>query len=212
MFRTMAGTFRHRTGYVGLTFDDGPTGATGPLLDALRANGLRATMFNTGLRVRQNPAVARAQRSAGMWVANHSWSHPRLPRLRPARIRFELAQTQDAIRSAIGTAPRLFRPPYGETDATVRAVGAELGLTEILWDVDSQDWNGAGAAQIVAAADRLTDGQVILLHDGIRNTIEAIPRIAAGLASRGLGAGTISPTTGRAVAPDDGAPLTAVGS
>ena len=39
-------------GYVGLTFDDGPTAATGPaaatagLLKALTANGLRATMFD----------------------------------------------------------------------------------------------------------------------------------------------------------------------
>jgi peptidoglycan/xylan/chitin deacetylase (PgdA/CDA1 family) len=201
----MAGTFHSRAGYVGLTFDDGPTGDTGHLLAALRANGLRATMFNIGHRVRRNPALARAQRAAGMWVANHSWSHPHLPRLRPARIRSELAQTQDAIRSATGSAPRLFRPPYGATDATVRAVGAELGLTEVLWDVDSQDWNGAGAAQIVAAAERLIDGQVILLHDGIPSTIEAVPRIAAVLASRGLRTGTISPTTGRAVGPDDDA-------
>jgi peptidoglycan/xylan/chitin deacetylase (PgdA/CDA1 family) len=204
MFRTMTGTFRRAgdiAGYVALTFDDGPTGSTGALLDALRASGLRATMFNTGQRVRQNPTLARAQRAAGMWVANHSWSHPHLPRLDRARIRAELVRTQDAIRSATGTTARLFRPPYGETDATVRAVADGLGLAEVLWTVDSRDWTGASATQIVAAAGRLGDGQVILMHDGIPATIEAIPRIAAGLASRRLAAGTISPTTGRAVAP-----------
>jgi hypothetical protein len=36
----------------------------------------------------------------------------------------------------------------------------QFGLTEVLWDVDSQDWNGASTAQIVQAAGRLTNGQV----------------------------------------------------
>ena len=62
----------------------------------------------------------------------------------------ELSQTQNAIRSATGTTPRLFRPPFGETNATLRSVEASLGLTEIIWDVDSQDWNGASTAAIVA--------------------------------------------------------------
>jgi endo-1,4-beta-xylanase len=195
-----------RGGYVGLTFDDGPTGSTTALLAALRANRLRATMFNIGQQVRQNPGLARAQRSAGMWVANHSWTHPHLPQLSPAEIRAELFRTQHAIRSATGVRPRLFRPPFGETDATVRAIATQLGLTEVLWDVDSQDWNGASTAQIVEAVGRLTDGQVILMHDGIQNTIDAIPQIASGLAARGLCPGMISPITGRAVAPHRGGP------
>jgi peptidoglycan/xylan/chitin deacetylase (PgdA/CDA1 family) len=197
-----------RSGYVGLTFDDGPTGSTTTLLHALRAGGLRATMFNIGQQVRRSPGLARAQRSAGMWVANHSWTHPHLPALTPAQIRSELARTQHAIRSATGIGPRLFRPPFGETNATVHAIATRLGLTEVLWDVDSQDWNGASTVQIVEAAGRLTNGQVILMHDGIQNTIDAIPQIASGLASRGLCPGMISPVTGRAVAPHrDGASL-----
>ena len=193
-------------GYVGLTFDDGPTGSTTTLLNALRANGLRVTMFNIGQKVQQNPGLAQSQQAAGMWVGNHSWTHPHLTQLGSAQIQSEISQTQNAIRSATGSTPRLFRPPYGETNATVRGVEAQFGLTEVLWDVDSQDWNGASTAQIVQAAGRLTNGQVILMHDGIQNTINAIPQIASGLAGRGLCAGMISPATGRAVAPDGGQP------
>jgi len=162
-------------------------------------------MFNTGQRVQQNPALAQAQVSAGMWVANHSWSHPHMTQLSQAQMQSELSQTQNAIRSATGVTPRLFRPPYGETNSTLRSVAASLGLTEIIWDVDSQDWNGASTAQIVQAAGRLTNGQVILMHDGIQNTINAIPQIMSNLRSRDLCTGMISPTTGRAVAPDGGA-------
>ncbi|MDX3131469.1 polysaccharide deacetylase family protein [Streptomyces europaeiscabiei] len=188
-------------GYVGLTFDDGPSGNTSALLGALQRNGLRATMFNQGQYAAANPAQVRAQVAAGMWVANHSYTHPHLTRLSQAQIDSEISRTQQAIAGAGGGTPKLFRPPYGETNGTVKSVAARYGLTEIIWNVDSQDWNGAGADAIVQAAARLTNGQVILMHDWSANTLAAIPRIAQGLAGRGLCAGMISPQTGRAVAP-----------
>ncbi|MES5821861.1 polysaccharide deacetylase family protein [Streptomyces sp. RG80] len=188
-------------GYVGLTYDDGPSGSTPALLTALRQNGLRATMFNQGQYAAANPAQVRAQVSAGMWVGNHSYTHPHLTQQSQATIDSEISRTQQAIAGAGGGTPRLFRPPYGETNATVRAVEARYGLTEVLWQVDSQDWNGASTDAIVAAAGRLTNGQVILMHDWSANSRAAIPRIAQGLAARGLCAGMISPQTGRAVAP-----------
>jgi endo-1,4-beta-xylanase len=195
-------------GYVGLTFDDGPTGSTSTLLNTLRNNGVRATMFNIGQRVQQNPGAAQAQVAAGMWVGNHSWTHPHLTQLSQAQIQSELSQTQNAIRSATGVTPQLFRPPYGETNATLKSVESSLGLREVIWDVDSQDWNGASTAAIVQAAGRLTNGQVILMHDGIQNTINAIPQIMANLNSRNLCPGMISASTGRAVAPPGGQPPT----
>ncbi|MFD7894172.1 polysaccharide deacetylase family protein [Streptomyces sp. NPDC059743] len=189
-------------GYVGLTFDDGPSATTSSLLNALRQNGLRATMFNQGQYAAANPSQVRAQVDAGMWVANHSYTHPHLTQQSQAQIDSEISRTQQAIAGAGGGTPKLFRPPYGETNATVKSVAAKYGLTEIIWDVDSQDWNNASTDAIVQAAGRLTNGQIILMHDWPANTVAAIPRIAQGLAARGLCAGMISPQTGRAVAPD----------
>ena len=191
-------------GYVGLTFDDGPSGSTSSLLNALKQNGLRATMFNEGQYAAANPSLVRAQVDAGMWVGNHSYTHPHMTQLSQSQMDSEISRTQQAIAGAGGGTPKLFRPPYGETNSTLKSVEAKYGLTEIIWDVDSQDWNGASTDAIVAANARLTNGQVILMHDWAANTLAAIPRIAQGLASRGLCAGMISPVTGRAVAPDGG--------
>jgi peptidoglycan/xylan/chitin deacetylase (PgdA/CDA1 family) len=189
-------------GYVGLTFDDGPSNDNTPsLLSALAQNGLRATMFNQGQYAAAYPAQVRAQVNAGMWVGNHSYTHPHMTQQSRAQMDAEISRTQQAIAGAGGGTPRLFRPPYGETNATLRSVEAGYGLTEILWDVDSQDWNGASTDAIVQAAGRLTDGQVILMHEWPANTRAAIPGIARILAGRGLCAGMISPQTGRAVAP-----------
>ncbi|MGW4115712.1 polysaccharide deacetylase family protein, partial [Actinosynnema sp. NPDC004786] len=129
--------------------------------------------------------------------------HPHMTQLNQAQMTTEISQTQQAIQNATGTAPKLFRPPYGETNNTLKAVQAQFGLTEVLWNVDSQDWNNASTAQIVQAASTLQNGGVILMHDGYQTTINAIPQIAANLASRNLCTGMISPTTGRAVAPTD---------
>jgi len=188
-------------GYVGLTFDDGPGGNTNALLNALRQNGLRATMFNQGQYAAGNPSLVRAQVNAGMWVANHSYTHPHLTQLSQSQVDSEISRTQQAIANAGGGTPRLFRPPYGETNSTVQSVASRYGLRQIIWDVDSQDWNNASVDAIVAANARLTNGQIILMHDWPANTRAAIPRIAQGLASRNLCAGMISPQTGRAVAP-----------
>ncbi|MFF7144359.1 polysaccharide deacetylase family protein [Streptomyces nodosus] len=192
-------------GYVGLTFDDGPSNDHTPaLLNALKQNGLRATMFNEGQFAASYPAQVKAQVDAGMWVGNHSYTHPHLTQQSQAQMDSEISRTQQAIANAGGGTPKLFRPPYGETNSTLKSVEAKYGLTEIIWDVDSQDWNGASVDAIVQANSRLTNGQVILMHEWPANTLAAIPRIAQNLASRGLCAGMISPSTGRAVAPDGG--------
>jgi endo-1,4-beta-xylanase len=189
-------------GYVALTYDDGPNNGTTPqLLNTLRSSGVRATFFNVGTKVQQNPALTRSQTDAGMWIGNHSWTHPHLTQMSASQINAELSQTQRAIQQATGQNPRLFRPPYGETNSTVRSVEAQLGLTEVLWSVDSRDWAGASTSQIVQAASTLQPGGVILMHDGYQATINAIPQIVSNLNSRNLCAGAISPTTGRAVAP-----------
>ena len=191
-------------GYVGLTFDDGPTGSTTTLLNVLRNNGARATMFNIGQNVQNNRSVAQAQVAAGMWVGNHSWNHAHMASMTQAQMQSDLSQTSSAIQSATGVRPQLFRPPYGETNSTLQSVASSLGMRQVIWDVDSQDWNGASVSAIVSAAGRLQNGQVILMHDGIQNTRDAIPQIMANLSSRNPCPGMISPSTGRAVAPDGG--------
>jgi peptidoglycan/xylan/chitin deacetylase (PgdA/CDA1 family) len=192
-------------GYVGITFDDGPSNDHTPaLLNALRQNGLRATVFNEGQYAAAYPAQVQAEVNAGMWVGNHSYTHPHLIQESQAQIDSEVSRTQQAIAAAGGGTPKLFRPPYGETNSTLQSVEAKYGLTQIIWDVDSQDWNGASVDQIVQANARLTNGQIILMHEWPANTLTAIPRIAQTLASKGLCAGMISPSTGRAVAPDGG--------
>ncbi len=84
--RTAGGRTDHhgacRNGYVGLTYDDGPTAATTePLLRALRTAHARATFFDLAANARQSPDLVRAQQRAGMWIGNHTYSHPHLTQI-----------------------------------------------------------------------------------------------------------------------------------
>jgi peptidoglycan/xylan/chitin deacetylase (PgdA/CDA1 family) len=183
-----------RNGYVGLTYDDGPSATTTQLLAALRDNGLRATFFDQGNNSLAHPDLVRAELRARMWVGNHTFTHPHLPQIGEPAAFQEIASTQWVLRDITGREPTLFRPPYGETNDQVRADEARIGVLEVLWTVDSRDWAGASAEEIAAAAHTLQPGGIILMHDWPPATIDAVPLIAADLAARGLCPGRIAYT------------------
>ncbi|GHG07540.1 polysaccharide deacetylase [Amycolatopsis bullii] len=175
---------------VALTFDDGPYPETTPaLLAAL--GGTRATFFLWGEHAEAHPALVRAIAAAGHEIGNHTWTHPRLTTLdRPARDE-EVRRTQDLLAELTGTRPVLFRPPYGDTGPAVAETVAAQGLTEVLWTVDTRDWAGCSADEIVAAAGQAQPGGVVLMHEGRPATLDAVPRILAALTERGLRPGPV---------------------
>lgn len=188
-------------GYVALTFDDGPNAATTPrLLDALHDSGARATFFTVGSNIEANPHLQRLTQRAGMWIANHTWTHPDLTTLPRRDVVTELARTQLITLKVNHRWPTLFRPPYGATNADIAATARRLGMTEVLWTVDSRDWAGVSATEIRERARALAPGGIILMHDGIENTIAAVPGVVADLADRGLCTGRIAVRDGEPVA------------
>jgi Polysaccharide deacetylase len=95
-------------GYVGLTFDDGPSNDHTPaLLNALKQNGLKATLFNEGQYAAAYPAQVQAEVAAGMWIGNHSYDHPHLTTLSQSQIDSEIGRTQTAVANAGGANSQL---------------------------------------------------------------------------------------------------------
>ena len=182
-------------GYVAITFDDGPAPTTPDYVEALYDAGqVRATFFLTGAHALDHPQHVDLLAQYGHWIGNHSFSHPFLDELGEPAVFNELLGTNQILLAQTGTAPVLFRPPYGRTNASVRQDATTLGMTEALWTTDSCDYTGATARQIAGNALEVQAGGIILLHEGYATTLAAIPQIVNGLADRGLCAGRIVPS------------------
>jgi peptidoglycan/xylan/chitin deacetylase (PgdA/CDA1 family) len=121
-----------------LTFDDGPSPYTVAVVRALRRQHARATFFVIGSRLSLFPEGARAAARAAV-LENHTWTHAHLPSLSLGAARRELVETQRGVGRAVGSAPRLFRPPFDEADPQHELLARELNLLDIRWSVDSGD-------------------------------------------------------------------------
>ena len=177
-----------------LSFDDGPSPATGRILDVLAGAGVKATFCEVGQKVGENPALVQRVVAEGHTLCNHSWDHHSpFDTLAPADIDAEIGQTQQAMASAAGTTARYFRAPegrFGAPDGQVLLACQRARTIPLAWGVDSLDWKKPGAATIVSTVlNTVTPGAVILLHDGggddREQTIAALPGIISGLQAAG---------------------------
>jgi peptidoglycan/xylan/chitin deacetylase (PgdA/CDA1 family) len=176
-----------------LTFDDGPSPYTLRLVRVLRRAHAQATFFEVGSRVGIWPAGARAAARVGE-LGNHTWSHAHLAALSSRQAWRELEATQREIGRAVGSVPRLFRPPYAEARPVDDLLGRELGLLDVRWSIDGQDARpGATArATIRATLEGVRPGAIILLHD-LHPWTPAVARAVLRRARRlGLRAVTVS--------------------
>lgn len=181
--------------YIALTFDDGPSGRLTPrLLDTLKDHDVRATFFIIGRQAAAFPEIIQRMDGEGHEIANHTWDHPSLDRLSPAKARDQIENTTRIIRALTKRTPRLMRPPYGRTnDALNRWIADDFGMKVILWSVDSNDWRDRDPELVrhnILTATR--PGSIILCHDIQFSAVEALPEILAVLQARGYQFVTVS--------------------
>jgi len=179
---------RSCAGYVGLTIDDGPTAGTGDLLRILRAHGATATFFNTGAQAQKFPDAVKAEAAIGQ-VGNHTYSHPFLDQLTDKQAYGELLGTNQIIESITGTAPVLFRPPYDRVNAATAGIAQSLGMTTVLWNIDTRDYVVKG--EMVQRFAGVHAGDIILVHDGVEGTRRALSQALDQLAAGNLCTGRV---------------------
>ncbi|WP_326580123.1 polysaccharide deacetylase family protein [Streptomyces sp. NBC_00481] len=169
---------------VALTFDDGPVADTQRLLRILNDHKVRATFYAVGTNVQRNPSTVRAAALAGHQIGNHSWDHANLTKLSTAKIKSQLSRTDTAIKQATGKKPTTVRAPYGAHNATVRSAA---GRPLVHWSVDTLDWKYRDSARIIKYVNAETrPGDIVLLHDIHRTTVDAVPGIIKALTARGF--------------------------
>jgi peptidoglycan/xylan/chitin deacetylase (PgdA/CDA1 family) len=176
---------------VALTFDDGPGPYTHLAIRKLRENHLRATFFLVGKQIGAYPGWARREKPVAA-VGDHTLTHPFLPALAQPEMVEQIAGARTVIERASGQRVVLFRPPYEGRSPAIDGEVKDLGMLEVLWNVDSADSLGAEYAGIernVIAG--LRPGSIVLMHENRGQTIRALPSIFAALERDHLRAVTV---------------------
>lgn len=188
---------------IALTFDDGPhPGYTERLLNILAENHVAATFFVVGSQVENHPDLTRAISWAGHEVADHSYNHPNLTRLPLFEAKRELNDTRDLIERTINKPALYFRPPGGRYNRRILEMAAQDGYRMILWNVFPQDHTRPAPEKIYQRVmSAAADGGVVLLHSGVDETIQILPKLIADLRARGFQFLTISEMLEERVSP-----------
>ncbi|MEV4246522.1 polysaccharide deacetylase family protein [Streptosporangium canum] len=101
-------------------------------------------------------------RGAGATIENHTLTHPNLPALGYERQKAEICGTSKLIRRHTGSAPTLFRPPFGNHNTLTRKAAKACGIDALLlWTATVQP-GGKIAYQV--PDKKLRPGDVLLLH------------------------------------------------
>jgi peptidoglycan-N-acetylglucosamine deacetylase len=151
---------------IALTFDDGPSESTLPLLEYLAKENVWATFFQCGLNVRRLPHIAGQVAAAGHQLGNHTYSHPKLAFKSRDFIDHEFSEAQHIIHHETGMAPMILRAPYGLKWAGMRAVQHRLALLGVMWTVTGFDWKWPAHRIAKHVVRWASPGGIICLHDG----------------------------------------------
>lgn len=178
---------------VALTFDDGPGTYTESLLSILDRYNAKATFFLIGKSVNKFPHIAKEELTKGHEIGNHTWSHQSLSQVSTSRAETELQKADAAIKEATGENPTLIRPPYGEIPENLKK---SLKTPVALWSVDTMDWKTRNTKKTIKAAESITPGSIVLMHDIHKSTVDAMPKILADLAAQDYHFVTVSQLIG----------------
>lgn len=159
---------------------------TKELIQILKDNNAKATFFVTGDWCDRYPDDVRKFHEAGHEIENHSDQHPHVL---GANVNDLIADTRECsrkIKMLTGEEPTLYRAPYGEFDDSLITTLDGMGMQVIQWDVDSVDWKKPSAADIKKKVLKgVKPGSILLFHNDLENTTEALPEILKELSSQG---------------------------
>ena len=165
---------------------------------------VKATFFIVGMKAAAAPDLVRAMFDAGHCLANHTYHHPRLTKITIAKVAQELQLCGDTLKAITGETPRYFRPPGGQIDPEVLKMAEAHGYKTIMWSYNTGDYKGFTADHLYAGLVKSThNGSIILMHDGMPESLVLLPRFVATMREKGYSFVTIDQmaqdgmTTGR---------------
>lgn len=159
---------------------------TDELISILKDNDAKATFFVTGDWCDRYPDDVKKFFDAGHEIENHSDKHPHVLGMNVNDLIADTRECTRKIKMLTGEEPTLYRAPYGEYDDSLITTLDGMGMKVIQWDVDSVDWKKPSASDIKKKVLKgVKPGSILLFHNDLENTTEALPDILGELKSQG---------------------------
>jgi peptidoglycan-N-acetylglucosamine deacetylase len=151
-----------------LTFDDGPSMAWTPrVLAELSRCRVRATFFVDTSRVRGAAGMIAAMLAAGHDVELHCHRHRRHSTLSEDELERDTRAALQAL-TRVGVTPSRWRAPWGVCTPATSRIAERHGLQLVGWTIDTHDWRGDSARDMLhAARAELADNSLVLMHDAL---------------------------------------------
>ena len=172
---------------VAITFDAAWTNQdTDELIKILKKHKATATFFIVGDWADRFPESVKAFYDAGHTIANHSDTHKAFSKCSREEIRKEIVNCNEKLEKITGDEVTLVRAPSGDYTKESLEVADSLGMQTIQWNCDSLDYTKISVEEIVNRVVKGTqNGSIILFHNGVENTAEALDRILTELKKQG---------------------------
>ncbi len=179
-----------------LTFDTGGAmGESDKLLQILKDNDVKVTFFLVGYNVKAYPDFAKKVVEEGHTIGNHTMTHKDMTEISEEAAMKEIDDFAALIKETTGkpVAP-VFRFPYGKYSMRLLDKVSEKGYTSVFWSTAMRDWEPrAGGAEepYNDIMNGLHEGNIILMHQGSEENIEALDRIIKDVKKEGYSFGTL---------------------
>ncbi len=179
---------------IAITFDAAWSAEdTDKIIETLKKHNAKATIFCVGDWVEKNPEAVKKFYSAGYEIGNHSDTHKAFSKASSEEILKEINNCNEKIESITGQKPKLCRAPSGDYDNKSIEVCNSLEMKMIQWDVDSLDWKKLTVDEMYSRVTSKTqNGSILLFHNGVENTPEALDKILTKLEKDGYEFVTVS--------------------
>jgi peptidoglycan/xylan/chitin deacetylase (PgdA/CDA1 family) len=161
-----------------LTFDDGPHPENTPkILAVLKEHNCKALFFLIGSKAQQFPDLVEQIQREGHLIGNHTQHHsPFFAMMSRKKVKDEVLSGQQTLEQLCNKKINLFRPPVGITNPKIAYVINQLNLQSIGWNKRSFDTVFKTPQRLVRRLQFLAKpGSIILLHDNLNVTADALP-------------------------------------
>jgi polysaccharide deacetylase family sporulation protein PdaB len=156
------------------------------ILDIMKQYDAVGTFFLVGFWIDKYPEEVKAIANAGFDIGNHSKNHLNMPKLSVDEIHSEIEYVNAKVQELTGKRPVYFRAPFGDYNNKLMTCLEEEKMVGVQWSIDSLDWKGLSAKQIVERIlPNAKSGDIVLFHNNSDHVLDALPLILAALKGQG---------------------------